>query len=350
MHIIPTNYSVAEYCAGMLRKEIVVNREYQRSDKVWPPAARSFLVETILLGYPIPKLSLYQVTDIKSRKTMKEIVDGQQRSLTILDFYNDKFHLPKRSGVDEGAGKAYSELSEELQQAFLNYSLSADLFVSAAPGEIREVFRRINSYTVPLNPEEQRHATYQGLFKWFIYRLTRTYDQTFVNVGVFGEKQLVRMADAKLFSETIHALLNGINTTNKKMLDDLYRDRDEDFPEEQELQHRIDEAMSFMLGIEDIHNGPLMKPYNFYSLLLAICHAKQPVEQLSVDCEVAMPYVYNKDIVRSNLTSLAEALEDPDNPGRFGEFVKASLEKTNVAQYRKIRLIWLCRALQQRLL
>jgi hypothetical protein len=64
----------------MKSKDIIVNRSYQRSDKVWPPAARSYLVETVLLGYPIPKLSLHQRTDVKSRKVISEIVDGQQRS------------------------------------------------------------------------------------------------------------------------------------------------------------------------------------------------------------------------------------------------------------------------------
>ena len=42
MHITSTNYTVADYCQAMERKEIIVNRDYQRSDKVWPPVARSF--------------------------------------------------------------------------------------------------------------------------------------------------------------------------------------------------------------------------------------------------------------------------------------------------------------------
>jgi hypothetical protein len=68
-------------CHGTVRDS--VNRNYQRSDQVWPAIAKSYLIETILLGYPVPKLSLYQVLDLKSRKTSKEIVDGQQRSVTI---------------------------------------------------------------------------------------------------------------------------------------------------------------------------------------------------------------------------------------------------------------------------
>ena len=93
MKVHPTPMTVADYCLGMSRTEIVVNRNYQRSDKVWPSAAKSYLIETMLLGYPVPKLYLYQVLDLRSRKTYKEIVDGQQRSVAIFQFYNDEFRL-----------------------------------------------------------------------------------------------------------------------------------------------------------------------------------------------------------------------------------------------------------------
>jgi hypothetical protein len=79
----PTNMTIAEYCASMDRKEVIVNKNYQRSDQVWPHAARSFLIESILLGFPIPKIYLHSKTDLKTRKTIKEIVDGQQRSRAI---------------------------------------------------------------------------------------------------------------------------------------------------------------------------------------------------------------------------------------------------------------------------
>lgn len=350
MHIVPTNYTVADYCKLMRRKEIVVNRDYQRSDRVWPPAARSFLIETILLGYPIPKLSLYQVTDVRSRATYKEIVDGQQRSQAIMDFYSDRLPLPKLSEMPEAAGKAYSELDDEQKHCFLDYSLSADLFVSATPDEIREVFRRINSYTVPLNPEENRHSKYQGAFKWFAYGLSKKYDQAFVDLGVFGEKQLVRMADAKLLSEVVHAFLYGITTTDARKLDILYSEFDQGFPQEKEMQDRIEEAMSLVLDLEEIHRGPLVKPYNFYSLALAISHVKNPVEKLTVDYEPPTTRVYDRDIVAANLTSLAESLEYPEEPGAFREFVTANLSKTNVAAHRSIRLRWFCKALEPRLM
>ena len=80
----------------------------------------------------------------------------------------------------------------------------------STPADIREVFRRINSYNVPLNPEEQRHASYQGLFKWFIHRLTRRFDKHFVEMGMLSSKQIVRMGDAKILTELCHSFLKGI--------------------------------------------------------------------------------------------------------------------------------------------
>src|ERR1017187_6179965 len=198
MRVTSSNFTIAEYCQQMQEKSIVVNHDYQRSDKVWPPAARSYLVETILLGYPIPKLSLYQTTDLKSKKTKKEIVDGQQRSQVIFDFLQGAFRL---TGKGPFGGKKFSQLETEEQQQFVDYALTVDVFVSATSSEIRQVFRRMNSYTVPLNPQEKRHATHQGELKWFIVELVERYSEALKTMGVFGERQLSRMADASLLSD-----------------------------------------------------------------------------------------------------------------------------------------------------
>ncbi|MGH9425644.1 MAG: DUF262 domain-containing protein, partial [Terriglobia bacterium] len=224
---------------------------------VWPPAARSFLLETILLGYPIPKIFLFQKVDLKSKKTIKEIVDGQQRSKTMHEFFHNKLRISTQSEMDEARGKKYDELDDDLKGRFLNYQLSIDLFVSVSPAEIRQAFRRLNSYTVPLNPEELRHAEYQGAFKWFIYRLTRDYEQTLLTIGVMTEKNIVRMQDAKLFAECTHSILYGVRTTKARDLDALYGAYDKEFLEENAVRQRIEQALQFIVEIPEIHEGPL---------------------------------------------------------------------------------------------
>ncbi len=270
MQTVSTTYTVADFCDMMKRRDITVNREYQRSDKVWPDSAKSYLIETMILGYPLPKIYLYQMTDVKSRKTVKEIVDGQQRSLAIQDFFNDNFSLSKALETDALKGLSYSELAKEDMQAFLSFAISCDLLVGATGEQVVEVFRRMNSYTVPLNPEEHRHASYQGRFKWFANRVAKRYNGTFRTIGLFGEKQLVRMADTKLLAEVCDALLNGIRTTSKTILDRLYKDHDKTFNEEHLLENEIGEALDLMSAWEPIHKSNLMKPHIVYGIQ-AVC-------------------------------------------------------------------------------
>lgn len=349
MRIVPNSLTVADYCLAMQRGEIVVNREYQRSDKVWPAVARSFLIETVLLNFPMPKLALHQITDLTSKKTVKAIVDGQQRSMAILDFFQDELRLSRKLELEDAAGRKYSELGDDLQAAFLDYAVSFDLFVSASVDEVREVFRRMNLFTVPLNPEEQRHAVFQGVFKWFIHRVARTYDDAFPRIGLFTQKQLVRMADTKLLTEICHAYFNGITTTSKTRLDALYREKDKEgsFPEEAELEERITSALDQILAWEEIHKTALMKQHVFYSLALATMHVINPVEKLNSTFENAGPVQIDEQDAIANLTSLAQALDDPSSYAELADFATASSERTNVAEQRAKRFVWCCRALTE---
>ena len=250
MRVNSSTFTVAEYCQQMKDRSIIVNHEYQRSDKVWPPAARSYLIETLLLGFPIPKLALYQTTDLKTKRTTKEIVDGQQRSQTIFDFLQGSLRI---SGKGRFGGKNFSQLEESEQQIFVDYPLTVDLFVSATSDEIRQVFRRMNSYTVPLNPQEKRHATHQGDFKWFIVELVERYAETLKKIGVFGERQLSRMNDAALLSDIVFTFSQGIRHASDRSLDKFYEDNDKGFPEASEMRDRVTAALDLIIKWTDIH-------------------------------------------------------------------------------------------------
>jgi len=129
-----TTFTIAEYVKQMQQGDIKVNKDYQRSNVVWPVAARSYLIDTILKGYPVPKLSLYQKTELKTRVTIKEIVDGQQRSQAVRDFFEGKFRI---SGHSTFTGRLFEQLEPEDQTAFISYPLSADVFAAATDSEVR---------------------------------------------------------------------------------------------------------------------------------------------------------------------------------------------------------------------
>lgn len=349
MQVTQSPYTITTYCDAMNRGEIIVNHDYQRNPKVWPPAARSFLIETILLGYPMPKLSLYQKTDVKTKKTIHEIVDGQQRSVTIFDFFHNRFRIARTGAIESAAGRNYDELEDDDKHRFLSYSLSVDLFIGATPDAIREVFRRMNSYTVSLNAEEKRHATFQGEFKWFIYELTKRFDETLRNLGTFAEKQLNRMADAKLLSELVHAYLHGIQTTKAGDLNKLYLEHDKKFDAGPRIEARLAKAVEQIVEWDALHNTAVTKPHQIYTLLLAIMHRQRSIPVLNQYYEPGSRTI-ESDIALTNLSNLAAAIEDPESEVRFKDFVEAGAGKTNVAEPRRQRFIWYSRALEPELL
>lgn len=347
MKTLQSTVTILDFCEGLRSGEYEVNRDYQRSDKVWPVNAKSFLIETILLDFPVPKLSLHQNLDLKSRKTVKQIVDGQQRSRAIMDFYQNRLRLSKTLATDRFANRTFDELEDDDRATFLNYGLNFDLFVNATVDEVREVFRRMNSFTIPLNPEESRHAIYQGAFKWFINSLSRKYDVAFSEVGVFTAKQLTRMVDSKILTEICHALIHGITTTNATNLNRLYKDFDNDFPREEEFQFALESALDKALFESQISGTPLTKPMNFYALVLAYIHAGK-LTAVPGDFEPRVIPQFERGDVTSNLSVLAEALEAQDD-GRtdmdLAAFVSAAKDRTNVAEQRKTRFEYFLGAL-----
>ena len=303
MKVSSTSFTVAEYCQQMTDRSITVNPNYQRSNAIWPVAARSFLIDSILCGFPIPKLSLYQKTDLKTRKTVKEIVDGQQRSRAILDFFNDELRISTKGDF---LGHSYQKLNEVQQQEFLSYQLSVDIFVDATDADIRELFRRVNSYNVPLNPQEIRHATYQGKFKWFLLEMANKYSQVLKELGVVTETQMARMDDAKFIGDICIGLEDGIVSASDARIGKLYKKFDKDFPSEDNFKHQLQYAFDEAIFYREVLGEGLVKKYQFYCLLLAFIHTKFPIPRLQEIFYSNGVVQKNQQSVRENLSKLAE--------------------------------------------
>jgi hypothetical protein len=342
MKVTSTLMTVAEYCDQMASKSIVVNRDYQRSPKRWPQAARSFLIDTVLHGYPVPKIILAQQTDLRTRKTVKEIVDGQQRSMAIFDFYANGFPV---SGESPFAGRRFSDLEPQEQQAFLAYSLGVDIFTGADEQAIRQTFRRMNSYTVPLNPQEQRFATHQGRVKWFIYEQSEKYSEALKHLGVLGEKQIAAMQDGLLLTELAFALVDGIRTTNKKTLDRFYDEREEGFQEEGFVTECLGAAFDLIHQIPDIHGSALMKPHQFYCLALACAHAVTTVPSLTHLHRFPDGFEPAAATAGPAFGTLALALESEDVADALRPFIAASSRATNTGDNRSTRFQFCCLAI-----
>jgi hypothetical protein len=143
----------------------------------------------------------------------------------------------------------------------------------------------------------------------------------------------------------VHAMLYGITTTNKKSLDSLYRDHDESFSEDADLEERLTSALETLRTYEEIHRTSIMKAFQVYSLLLALSHVTRPIQQLQEFYELRRGKLAPRAQAVARLTKLIRAVDDEVQTGKYAAFVRASSEKTNVKAERATRFTYYCEAL-----
>lgn len=207
------------------RGELLLAPEYQRRE-VWDPKARSYLVDTIIKGFPIPAIFLRQRVDLKNKKTFREVVDGQQRVKAILAFLRDEFVIMKNHNEDLG-GKKFSELPDTFQEKLLEYDVMADFLIGATTQDVLEMFARINSYAITLNPQEKINAKYFGKFKQTIFALGREHYEFWRRNEILSDKAISRMKDAELVADLVVAMLEGIQA--KSVTKNYYEKYDDHF-------------------------------------------------------------------------------------------------------------------------
>ncbi len=345
MKVEEGKYSIAELVDWFRNRTLVVNQEYQRSGGLWPPAAKSYFIDTILRDFPFPKVYFHERIDKNSKKPRREIVDGQQRITTIVEFVDGKFALSRNAR--EMAGMRFSELPEETQDTFWSYTVSVDVIRNADRNEILQMFRRMNAFTLPLNDAEKRHSEFFGEFKDWVNRALDRFGSVLIDWNVLTSRQIVRMADATFVAEIALAVEEGIVSTSPTKLRSLYKKYDEAFTNLEGIDQRVvgalDVTVEYLSGIQGTH---ATKPHVFHSLMCALIHNKYGLPGAEALTGVVPSGEYFQDAGRAvaSIKRLAAAHEENDL-GEFAEYVKAASEGGNRGPQRVVRVKWLCRAL-----
>lgn len=150
--------------------------EYQRR-QLWDDAKRSLFIESLLLNVPIPPVFLYEY-DL----SRYEVMDGQQRLNSILDFYENRFPLKKLERWQELNGFRYSELPESLRRGLDRRRISATVLLvessaqqQPSQNDVRKlVFERLNTGGQHLNPQELRNCLYAGRVNALLIKISQT--------------------------------------------------------------------------------------------------------------------------------------------------------------------------------
>ena len=207
--------------------ELDYSPKYQRNS-VWNNSAKSFLIDTVLKSFSVPPIFMRQTININTKTTRREVVDGQQRIRSIIDFLEDKFKIIKSQNVDNG-NKFFSTLGDEAKKTILEYQLVFILVNIEDDNEIYDLFFRLNTNNYVLNKQEIRNAKYWGEYKVTILNFSAKYRGFFISQGIFNDKQVARMADVEYAAMLVNVFLNGVQTENPKDIDNCYEKYNDDF-------------------------------------------------------------------------------------------------------------------------
>lgn len=209
------NYYPADYTLQVLydkwkSKEILIP-SFQRG-YVWTVSQASKLVESFLLGLPVPGVFFYR--DRESQTLL--VIDGQQRLRTIFSFFEGllpfsqkKFYL--RDINPKWGGKVFSDLNDSDKIKLKDSVLRATIVDQINPKDnssIFHIFERLNTGGTILKPQEVRNCLYQGEFNDTLKELNNNEKWRQTLGSLLPDK---RMRDIELILRFIALLYDGKN-------------------------------------------------------------------------------------------------------------------------------------------
>ncbi|MGC1633594.1 MAG: DUF262 domain-containing protein [Gelidibacter sp.] len=331
----PQIYRINDILSWSERKELVLSPKFQRRT-VWSPRGKSYLIDSILKGFPIPPFFIREKILVRERKTVREVVDGQQRLRTILEYVSDGFSVMKIHD-EEVAGLKYSQLSEELQQTILSYPLSVNTLIGTDDSTVFDIFSRLNAYSVPLNDQEKLNALYVGVFKQFIDKLSKSQFTYWEENKIISKSQIGRMKEVEFTAELICAMLFGLQN-GKKIIRDTYKKHDDEFIHAELMEERFAQTLEEckILLDNNIQEFEFKRMPLFYSLFTALYDLKYGLENTEDNAGNEMN-LENLADVQTELYKINSTINEDEEYDEYEGFKNASKSSTDKITNRRYR-------------
>lgn len=223
--------------------------EYQRHF-VWDTTRQSQLIESLILGIPVP--NLFMATN---KDSSWEVIDGLQRLTTLVNFLGDdrliqkvnpngkKLKIGGLEKLDSINSCEFEDLPKSIQLMFMTRPIRVTVLNDRSDFELRyDLFERLNTGGVTLHPQEIRNCVYLGKFKDFIVECAQNED--FINVvkmtqnaertGNREELVLKFFAYYEDRDEFVHSV--------KEFLNDYMAKRTEHFPNQASFKSLFEET------------------------------------------------------------------------------------------------------------
>ena len=132
--------------------------DWQR-EEVWNEGRKQKLIDSILRGWRLPKFYFLLTNDDPEQF---EVVDGQQRLLAIWEFFDNALLLASDSDSLTNGARLYRDLSDHLQDRFVDYEIDYDQIEDASEEDIKEFFQRLQE-GLPLTSSEKLNSVHGNL-------------------------------------------------------------------------------------------------------------------------------------------------------------------------------------------
>lgn len=261
--------------------------DYQRNPKLWKPADKQRLIDSILADIDIPKIYLNEIS-----KGQYEIVDGQQRLYAIWGFIANEYKFASED-FEELNGKAFDEFPQKYREIILNYKLQFTIIKNATDDYLKTLFLRLqlglllvageklkaesgamrdfifgkmvkHPFIDKINIPNRRYAKQALCAQICINSFSRAKLKTFSRTRYedlyyfFREYREITETEKKLFNERCQHIINILDVLDKNFKDDAKNLRNRSF------------VLSIYLFVEDLYEVdkkelekamPLMVPF-----------------------------------------------------------------------------------------
>ena len=160
--------------ADMLKNGMIdLQPDFQRHGDLWGRGKKSRLIESIILGLPLPSFYFY----IDANKEKWVVIDGLQRLSSINEFMVDKtLKLSGLQFLSSTHNKRFFEDFSYFEQLEMSMrSVTLNVISGASSAEAKYIiFQRINSEGTKLSPAEIRNALFHGRSMEFVKRLAES--------------------------------------------------------------------------------------------------------------------------------------------------------------------------------
>lgn len=289
------------------RGRLILQSDFQRQ-YVWDVTKASKLIESAILGIPLPVIYLSEEKDGK-----EYVIDGQQRLTSFFSFIdgvlpdNTSFKLKGLNVYTDLNGKKFSDLTEELQDKVRYYKIRAITFQKDSSETLKfEIFERLNTGSVQLNDQELRNCIYRGKFNAALKEMAADADFMYI-CGLKGPNK--RMKDRELvlrFAAFFHKNYLNYKSPMRDFLNaEASEKRDISDKELQELKSAFKNACQIIRSMLDknafkrFYKGKEGQPNGFW----------EPA-QFNTSLYDVLMYSFareNKNIVFQNLDAVREA-------------------------------------------